>query len=329
MKDLQKESPNTLLFLRNLLNSKVFTLLALGSLSFVFSKGLSARSLDWGGSVYAVNLQSNLATPLDSSYVFYLGYFADFTPTPSNVAEWAENWETVDAVNYNAQYSVFNARHEVTSTDPIGEHGYIWGVRRTRENMEWILISDPDWTWPSDGVFEQKVNWMVGSATEAIVGYINGEGYQMVTSPVGNTTPIPVISYDLWAKKFFADTDTNAAADQDANGNNVDNVIEFALDIDPTEATTGPLFTPSVVKSPSEAALPESEQSDYLGVVIQPSIDADIQVSGWVSPDILFSENVSAAVVESLPDGFILIRDSQPIGVGSKSKFLRLEFTEN
>ncbi|WP_309386922.1 hypothetical protein [Cerasicoccus frondis] len=285
--------------------------------------------LDWGGSVYANNLESDLTTPLDGSYVFYLGTFEDFTPSSENISEWAEHWTTIDAVNYNPQYSVFNARHKVSNTDPTGEQGYIWGVRRSRENMEWILITDADWTWPTDGDRERKVNWLVGSATTAIVGYINGENYQMITSPVGDTTPIPVISYELWAKKFFADGDNAGLSSSDANGNGVDNVIEYALDKDPVKTTTGALFAPQAHNSPSEAGLPPAEQGKYLGVVIQPSLDADVEILGWVSPDLSFAENVTAAVIETLPDGSLLIRDPVALGAGNERKFLRLEFLEN
>ncbi|GHB92370.1 hypothetical protein [Cerasicoccus arenae] len=289
---------------------------------------LDARPLDWGGSINAVNLQSDLTTPLDSTYVFYLGSFGPFDPTSENVDEWAEHWTTVDAVSYNPSYGVFNARHDVTSSDPTGEQGYIWGVRRTRQNMEWILISDPNWTWPADGALEQKVNWMVSSATETIVGYINGSGYQMVTSPVNDNTPIPVISYDLWVKRFFPDGDVNADPEADPNGNNLDNLAEFALDANPVQSNTGDRFSPSVYHSPSESGLPEIEQGNYLGVIVQPSLDADVQVLGWLSPDITFSENVSAAVIETLSDGSLLIRDPVAFGPTNARKFIRIEFRE-
>ncbi|WP_309400098.1 hypothetical protein [Cerasicoccus maritimus] len=289
----------------------------------------TASTIDWGGAINAIDRESDLSTPLDASYVFYLGFFEDFTPTSDNVSEWAEHWTTIDAVNYNATYSVFNARHRVTASDPAGEQAYIWGVRRSRENMEWILITDPSWIWPSVDTFARKKNWLVGSATVAVVGSINGESYQMVTAPVSNTASIPVITYEMWTKKFFADGDSRSSSSADPDGNGIDNLTEFALDQNPVKNESGALFTPQALNSPSEAELPEAAQNRYLGVIVQPSLDADVQILGWLSTDLTFTDNVTAAVIETLPDGSLLIRDPEALGNSNTRKFLRLEFLEN
>lgn len=320
MKLHYSENASRLLFLKKILNHKVFRAFLLGSLCLSLNSVASARALDWGGSVFSTNLKSDLTTPLDANFVFYLGVFEDFTPTAENTADWSSHWTTIDAVNYNPTYGVFNARHEVASSDPVGQQGYIWGVRRTREDMEWILITDPSWTWPANDDFGSKINWMVGSATEAVLGFINGTGYQMVTEPVADGSPIPIISYDIWKKRFFADSDAEAAPEADPNGNNLSNIVEFALDAEPT-ANRGALISASVHQS-------ESAQGRFLGVIVQPSLDANVEILGWVSPDVTFTENVSPAVVETLSDGSLLIRDDSPMGPSNARKFIRVEFRE-
>lgn len=310
------------------LKTKVFTLaLLLGSVIYM-TPGLLARALDWGGSLNADNVESDQETPLNESYVFYLGHFSSFTPTAENTDQWSANWATVDAVNYKPTYGLFNGRHQISDSDPAGQQGYIWGVRRSRDYMEWILITDPSWIWPTNDPLGQKLNWMVGSATVAILGDINDGSYQMKTAPVSELSPIPIISYELWAKRFFADNDPNADPDADPNSNSRTNLEEFALDANPVHGQGGEFIRPSVYKSPSEQGLPAIDQGNYLGVILQPSLDADVEIVGWVSPDITFNENVSAAIIEELPDGSLLIRDTEPMGPSNTRKFIRIEFNE-
>jgi len=304
-----------------ILNSKVLRLAISGAITLIFTSIAQPRDLDWGGSVFATNLRSDGTTPLDGSFVFYLGYFEGFTPTPDNTDEWAEHWQSVDAVNYKPAYGLFNARHRVTSSIPGNPQGYIWGIRRTRENMEWILITDPSWTFPSPDQFGRKINWMVGSASEAVLGQINGADYQMVTAPAGDTDPIPAISYETWVKRFFADGDADADPNADPNGNNLSNIIEFALDADPNAGQANRRIQPSVYPS-------ESAAGRYLGVIVQPSLDADVEVLGWVSPDVTFTTDVTAAEIETLSDGSLLIRDPSPLGPANPRKFIRVEFRE-
>lgn len=314
------EKLNRIIFPRLLLNTKVIKAAFLGSLVLLPLNLVTARSVDWGGSVFANNLQSDLVTPLDSAFVFYLGSFGDFTPTNQNLTDWSENFMAIDAVNYKPAYGVFNARHEVTPNDPVGQQGYIWGVRRTRSNMEWILITDPDWTFPSDDDFGAKINWLVGSAAETILGNINGSSYQMVTEAVPDGSPVPIISYELWAKRFFSDVDANAQPLADPNGNDLSNFAEYALDANPRNPT-GSLISASVQSS-------TTAQGKFLGVIVQPSLDANVEVLGWVSPDITFTDDVSAAIIEELPDGSLLIRDAEPLGPANARKFIRIEFRE-
>ncbi len=289
--------------------------------------GLHARALDWGCSIYASNVQQDETTPLDDAYVFYLGVFSEgFTPTSGNIAEWAENWTTVDAVNYNPYYQVFNARHTLSPSDPaVGRKGYIWGIHRDPALNEWVLISDPTWAWPEDSLLGFKVNWMVGEASEAVIGAVNSNGHQVVTQNVGDA-PLPSIDYAIWAKRFFADGDPDADAMADPDGNGRPNMLDFALDDNPV-ATGANNALESGIFEIVEGPEPLDNESDtrYLAVIVRPSMDANVTISGQLSTTPTFTQNVEAAVVEDLGDGTLLVRDSTPADEMTTPKFLRVE----
>lgn len=294
----------------------------------VFSSvSLQARALDWGSSVNAQGLQQDGVTPLNDAFVFYLGVFSNgFTPTAENINDWAANWTTVDAVNYNPDYKVFNARHITSAADPsAGTQGYIWGIRRDKALNEWILITDSTWLWPENSLFGLKETWTVRMASEAIVGAINDSAYQMMTENVGNA-PLPSIDYAIWAKRFFVDGDPNAEADSDPDGNGLANMAEFALDGDPVGQERESNIESGIFEVIEPLQPQESEGERYLAVIVKPSADADVTISGSLSTDPGFSENVEAAVVEELEDGSLMVRDSTTVDEMTQQKFLRVQF---
>lgn len=283
---------------------------------------LNAGTIDWGTALGGSHLRSDQVSAVDSAYVFYLGYFASgFTPTADNTADWSSHWTTVDAANYQTRFRAFASRHRVGDNDPTpGTQAYIWGVRRDSDDMEWILVTNANWHWPNGSSQAKKRNWIMGDTATAILGSINnGQGF--ATTSV-DSPAVPVIGYDLWAKRFFADSDARALPEADANNNGVPNLIEYALDRHPDQGGQGELY------SVGRYALPADPGGDqrYLGVIIQPSLDADVTITGQVSSTLDFSANVSPAIIETLEDGTLLIRDSQPLNSANPRKFIRLEF---
>ncbi|WOO40737.1 hypothetical protein [Rubellicoccus peritrichatus] len=297
--------------------------------AFVLASNVSiqARALDWGSSVNAQGFQQDGVTPLNDAFVFYLGVFANgFTPTNANVDDWAANWTTVDAVNYNPAYKVFNARHTTSATDPAaGTQGYIWGIRRDKALNEWILITDSTWLWPENSLFGLKETWTVRMASEAIVGSINDSNYQMMTQNVGDA-PLPSIDYAIWAKRFFADGDPNADSEADPDSNGLANMAEFALDGDPVGQGRESNIESGVFEVVEPLQPQESEGQRYLAVIVKPSVDASVNISGTLATDPGFSENVEAAVVEQLEDGSLMVRDPTPVDDMTQQKFLRVQF---
>ncbi|MGE9293730.1 MAG: hypothetical protein ACQKBW_08960 [Puniceicoccales bacterium] len=268
-------------------------------------------------------MQSNEASTLDEAFVFYLGVFeSGFSPTGENVDAWAEHWTTVDAVNYNPDYQIFNARHTTTDSDPVpGTRGYIWGIRRDANLQEWVLISDPAWTWPSNELLGMKVSWMVADASEAIIGVINNGTHHIVTENVGNA-PLPKVDYAIWAKRFFADGDANADVNADPDSNGRVNALDFALDDNPAQTGSNKTIESGIFEVVQDAEAPNGER--YLAVIITPSIDANVTFSGTVADDPTFTQNPTPAVVEELADGRLMIRDSEPSNNLAQAKFLKV-----
>lgn len=292
-----------------------------------------ARNIDWGSSIGVEHVQQDLSTPLDSAFVFYLGVFeSGFYPSSGNMGEWAENWITLDAVNYNTTHSGFGARHKITSSDPApGTQGYIWGVRRVAEGCEWVLITDPSWIWPVDDLLAFKVTWTVSSASQAIVGSINTVSHEIVSEDATGL-PIPDISYDIWRLRHFSDAEVLAGgADPMADSNNdgQPNIVDFALDNDPrSNAAKRPasgVFDVSAMNFINKSGIPQ-DLTRYLGVIVEPSLDANINFTGIISDAPDFSVTTEA-VVEPLADGSLFIRDTEPVGGGNTARYLSVQFT--
>lgn len=108
------------------------------------SLSLEATQIIWQSSRAAH--ETNTGQALDDNYIFELGIFTEtFVPTPSNVSEWANNWQTADRVRYDAVNRVFTSRIDINDNDTpffARERGYIWGYGT--ESNEWFLMSSPN-----------------------------------------------------------------------------------------------------------------------------------------------------------------------------------------
>jgi hypothetical protein len=143
----------------------------------------------WNSSFFGDNRDSTDAS-LDASFTFYLGVFNPpvpesigdpWEPEAANTGEWAEHWITADVITYNTGNSNFSSAYEaeplVDGISLTGKQGYIWGVNREGPNGEWILITNPAWSWPAPGTggLGFPKTW-TASQGSAIVGQLNQAG---------------------------------------------------------------------------------------------------------------------------------------------------------
>lgn len=80
--------------------SKLFSTLSCGLL---LSTAALADTYNWGGGIADTFLQSAGGPPVDGTFWFELGTFGNFTPTSSNVDQWAANWHIFDRASSDIQ----------------------------------------------------------------------------------------------------------------------------------------------------------------------------------------------------------------------------------
>lgn len=217
----------------------------LGAWMLLTSGHVQAGAVNWNSSLFQTNLTS-AGGAMDDSFVFELGAFDltdGFTPTSANTDQWAARWRPAQRNFYNPTTRLFSGSYEVASNaTPFGtnQKGYIWGHHCSGHNGEWILLTNTNWKWPLVGGTNPAVAWTVGNSQTPIVGQINGSGFHMRTSAVGDK-PLPPINPADWRSLRFSASDLlNASisgwnADPDNDG--MPNLLEYATGCNPKSAT--------------------------------------------------------------------------------------------
>lgn len=213
---------------------RLLTFIPISALILLLWLPCKGGQINWAGAFNRVNLKSN-GTPMDTQMVFELGVFTPgFAPTEANKTLWAANWWRASLAFYNADLRYFAGVHPVSSNAfpfSAGSKGYIWGHDGTCSNGEWILMSDPNWSWPTQNPTELAVNWTVSSASQVILGQANGAGFQMKSAQASG--PLPATSWAEWRLRMFTGAQladllvSGPQADPDADG--IVNLAEFAL----------------------------------------------------------------------------------------------------
>ena len=180
------------------------------------SSMLTARTIDWGGSVNGLLYTSN-GIALDASFTFELGTFGDtFVPTQFNMDLWAANWKVFDravapalngwdpATQFFSGTATLQTNGTSSESPPLpaftfaqGEQAYIWVYNGLTIDAltEWALVTNnsldgnalDDWTMPahSDHTL-QPLDWRLSNATGVPFGGLNdveGPGQYTVTPP--------------------------------------------------------------------------------------------------------------------------------------------------
>lgn len=220
-------------------NHRLISLLIAGlalqfSASAIMAVSVNFRSTPGQKNVTSVSMNHLM----DSGYIFGLGAFqSNFIPSSANKSQWAANWSPLAYTSYNEKNKFFAGTGTLTSNAApfsLNKVGYIWGFRASGGNNEWILVSDPTWTWPYATGLGFPVTWDVSLASDVIVGETKGSGFEMKSTDVGGSASAPSISPAVWNTIYPNTGDWSADPDKDG----LDTLIEYALGLSPLSANT-------------------------------------------------------------------------------------------
>lgn len=213
----------------------------------LFPSAARAGTVNWGTLRFQTYFKSD-STPLDDTFLFELGGFADeFTPTSGNTHLWWEKWRPAQRQYYTELPTGLSASYEVASNaSPFqtNQQGYIWGHHGGVAAGEWILLTSPSWKWPEVSVPGNpdpgSVSWTSATATQIILGQINGSGFHLKTAAVTNS-PLRPVTPTEWLPLRFSTLDllfpTVSGWNADADGDGVSNLIEYVTGRNPKAAT--------------------------------------------------------------------------------------------
>lgn len=164
-----------------------------------------ARTIDWGNAV-ADTLVDSAGLSLDDSFTFELGTFGGFTPTASNIADWASHWKVFDRAEapagsgWNSTFSFFNstatllADGQSSESPPLppytflaGEQAFIW-VYNVLDidpaQTQWALVTNDssdsnaadDWLMPvPGGKTDLPLEWRLSGASAVVFGGLHDQ----------------------------------------------------------------------------------------------------------------------------------------------------------
>ena len=164
-----------------------------------------ARTIDWGNAV-ADTLVDSAGLSLDDSFTFELGTFGSFTPTASNIADWASHWKVFDraeapaASGWNSTFSFFNSTATLlvggqsSESPPLlpytflaGEQAFIWVYNVLNidpAQTQWALVTNDssdsnaadDWLMPVPGdKTDLPLEWRLSGASAVVFGGLHDQ----------------------------------------------------------------------------------------------------------------------------------------------------------
>jgi len=261
--------------------------------------------------------------PLDANTYFELGVFTGgFVPTAQNTAEWAAHWSPAQRTEFNSRNSWFTAVFPVTSNVApftAGASAYVWGFSGSESQGQWILFRSTSWTWPTaSDTAPVPLYWSSKDANVVVVGSLpassNGIGLR---TPAGGDSPPPVTTWAQWRQsKLNGLVPTNPS--DDADGDGVANIIEYALGTEPGLAVDRP--NPSNWLQTGNA-----NGREYLELRVPRRRDHPVDLVVEISND-LKTWSSGATATETVEDTAqaLTVRDRTPIGEGEPRRFMRV-----
>jgi len=267
--------------------------------------------------------------PLNEDTSFELGVFANgFVPSATNTAQWSANWVPAQRAKFTTKHNWFTSVFNVTNNAApftVGAPAYVWGFNGSEASGQWILFRSTNWTWPAaDANAPRPLLWSAKDATVVVLGSLapaNGGAVGLRSLAVANSLP-PVTTWGQFKADKLPDAVLGNPAD-DADGDGVSNILEFALGTAPNNAADRPA-SPGTWNRLGRG----TDGKDYLEVRVPRRRDRAVNFAAELSTDLsAWSGGTNAAnKVEDTVDALTL-RDKTPIGEGGTQRFMRVKAT--
>lgn len=281
----------------------------LGAWGLVTALSLRAETISWFCQAGTTNLASSGA-PMDASFVFELGVFADgFVPTPSNVIEWEDHWESADQAAYEPSTQRFTSVHQVASNDApfeVGVPAWILGRKPGAASDQRILFRSSSWLWPVPNPFNPfPLQWNAADAGVVVIGSVDPGGSPFLMRSAETR------SYAQWRATELAGEPLDGAG-EDADFDGISNLLEFVFGTPPLQANGRP-------------AMPVAIESGH--AVVQVPRMAGRPANLWVEVSSDFTQWQSGSphveLVEETADTLV-VRDAVPVGPSHPRVFFRV-----
>lgn len=214
-------------------------LINIGLFLTVIALGLhlhAAATINFQSDLVATNQRSDGSTPMDTTYSFQLGTFANgFVPTAANTDVWLDNWRTVPLIDSSGdpvpgnstpytQDEIFPGSGLYSNNfEGVGQlqnndapfqttsQGYVWGYTVQQGTngtpAEWILVTNNSWKFPDANPVGPPNNaiWGVSDpGTSAVLGAVNDGSVHMRSAgvtlvPEPSSTLLAVLTLGLLA----------------------------------------------------------------------------------------------------------------------------------
>ena len=283
--------------------------------SWLAGSASPAETITWFCAPDSTNL-TNSNAPMSAAFNFELGVFKNnFVPTAANVAQWGTNWEPAQRVGYTATNKFFQGRFTVvnnTAPFTVGKAAYVWGFQTGAAASEWILLSDPDWTWPSSVSNPMNpfgIDWNVATAT-ALIGSLNANGSPYLMKSAS------VTSWQQWRDTELVGEPLNGPND-DPDHDGGSNLVEFVFGTPPKQTGAPPATSLEMVTSNSQR---------FQQITVPRRTDRLATLTVQVSPDLTsWSSGPAVTAVISETPTSLVTRDLTPLSAGAPKRFMRLK----
>jgi hypothetical protein len=278
---------------------------------------LPAETITWFCDPVSANRDAD-GQPMNGFFRFQLGAFAaGFVPTPSNAAQWAENWVPAATADYHEGNKLFQGQFTLTAnTAPftVNAKAWIWGFRDGAAGGDWILFRAPGWRWPAANPLNPPLRqWNTKDATEVVLGQVEATGSPFLMQAA------EVATYDQWRTSALAGHPADSA-DDDADGDGVANFLEFVLGSLPDDPS-------SVVRPPVSMVEIAGQKHLQMTVPRVPGrwFDGAVEVSGDLSD--WRSGAPFTTIVSDGAEGLV-VRDLAPLDPQNPKRFIRFKASE-